>query len=171
MLKTMETWNIYINNEDHISWHLPLLAQPGPLRLAIHWASFSPASFASRLAVTALLSAAPLAAPEIAEIRDSRHCAWALTTQVLTRRRYWATRPLSFFSISCFPVLRTRCATWLSAQVCMREWRFSEPSPHAPATYPWSSPYPWRRWTRGPVSPSLCHNAWHLKLFADVVTN
>ena len=87
----------------HNLWHLPLLTQPGPLRLAIHWASLSPTSFASRLAVTALLSGAPLAAPEMAEIRDSRHCAWVLTTQVLTRLRDWATRPLSFSSISCFP--------------------------------------------------------------------
>ena len=50
--------------------HLPPLAQPGPLRLAIHWASFSSCSLLSSLAATPRRAAAPLAAPDMADTRD-----------------------------------------------------------------------------------------------------
>ena len=78
----------------YMAEHLSPLVQPGPFRLAIHWASFSSCSLFSNLAATPWHLAAPLAAPEMADTRDKMHWACPHTTQVLTRRRYWATSPL-----------------------------------------------------------------------------
>ena len=57
----------------HTPWHLPLLAQPGPRREAIHYAFLSFFICASILIATCLLLAASLAAgvirPTLAKVR------------------------------------------------------------------------------------------------------
>ena len=113
---------------------MPLLAQPGPLRLAIHWAFLSSLHCLSTLPCTSLLWAAPLAAGEMTPTREIKHWAFALTTQVLTLLRYWLMMSLSYPSISWHPVEWQRCSTLLSAQLCRREWRCFELSAPAPAT-------------------------------------
>ena len=55
-------WNIFVALLLHMPWHLPLLAQPGPRREAIHCAFLSSFICASILIATCLLLAASLAA-------------------------------------------------------------------------------------------------------------
>ena len=68
---------------------MPLLAQPGPLRLAIHCAFLSSLHCLSNRPVASRLLAAPLAAGETTPTREIRHWALARTTHVLTLLRYW----------------------------------------------------------------------------------
>ena len=55
-------WNIFLALLLHTPWHLPLLAQAGPRREAIHCAFLSSFICASILIATCLLLAASLAA-------------------------------------------------------------------------------------------------------------
>ena len=98
-------------------WQRPLLAHPGPRRLAIHWAALSSRICLSILPVTSLLCAACLASGEITPTREIKHCACALTIQLLKSRLYCPVMVPSCPSSSGRPVERQRCATLLSAQV------------------------------------------------------
>ena len=53
-------------------WQRPLLAQPGPRRLAIHWACRSSLNSRSSRPATSLLWAATLACGEITPILENR---------------------------------------------------------------------------------------------------
>ena len=127
-------WNIFFALLLHIPWHLPLLAQPGPRREAIHWAFLSSFICASILIATCLLLAASFAAGVIRPTLAKVHMACALTAHVDTRRRYCPTMVPSRCSDSCLPVERQMWATLASAQVWTRAWRSSEPSPQLPTT-------------------------------------
>ena len=115
-----------------IMWHLPCLAHPAPLRLAIHWARRSSLSSLSTLPETSRLLAASLACGEITPTLEIRHWACALTIQVLRSLLYCPTITLNWPSISGLPVDRQRCPTLISAQVWISEWRSVEQSPQAP---------------------------------------
>ena len=69
-------------------WQRPLLAQPGPRRLAIHWACRSFLNSRSSRPATSLLWAATLASGEITPILEIRHWAWARTMQALRSLLY-----------------------------------------------------------------------------------
>ena len=89
-------------------WQLPLLAQPGPAKDAIHWALLSLLISSSNLIATALLPAASFAAGEIKPTLAIMHKACALTAVVDTNRRYCPTIMPSIRSDSCRPVERVR---------------------------------------------------------------
>ena len=125
-------WNIFVALLLHMPWHLPLLAQPGPRREAIHCAFLSSFICASILIATCLLLAASLAAGVIRPTLAKVHMACALTAHVDTRRRYCPTMVPRRCSDSCLPVDRQMCATLASAQVWTSAWRSSEPSPSCP---------------------------------------
>ena len=126
-------WNILFFH--HNPWHLPLLAQPGPLREAIHCAFLSSFICASILIATCLLLAASLAAGVIRPTLAKVHMACALTAHVETRRRYCPTMVPRRCSDSCLPVERQIWATLASAQVWTSAWRSSEPSPQSLSLY------------------------------------
>ena len=150
-------WNIFVALLLHMPWHLPLLAQPGPRREAIHCAFLSSLICASILIATCLLPAASLAAGEIRPTLAKVHMACALTAQVEMRRRYCPTIVPRRCSDSCLPVDRQMWVTLASAQVWTSACRSSEPSPQLPTTKVCSSPNDCSLLTSGPrISIFLC---------------
>ena len=115
-------------------WQLPLLAQPGPDKDAIHCALLSLLISSTCLMATSLLPAASLAAGVTKPTLAKRHIACALTAVVDISRRYCPTTMPKSRSVSCRPVDRTMCATLASAQLWLKECRSQLPSPQCPAT-------------------------------------
>ena len=98
-------------------WQVPLLAQPGPDKDAIHCALLSLLISSTCLMATSLLPAASLAAGVIRPTLAKRHKACALTAVVDNSRRYCPTTVPRSRSVSCRPVASTMCATLASAQL------------------------------------------------------